>query len=90
MNKLRLVINRATADDSISAKLIQKAVRFPVSFSINNSYFEVMKAINAGEPVSPDDKSHFCQQITQWAASVAEVEEAPAAPKSKLAFWKKG
>ena len=90
MNKLRLVINRATADDSIHSKLIQKAVRFPVSFSIHNSYFEVMKAINAGEPVSPYDKSHFSQQMTHWAASVAEVEDVPAAPKHRLAFWKKG
>lgn len=89
MNKLRLVINRATADDSISSQLIQKAVRFPVSRSINNSYFEVMKAINAGEPVMPDGKSGFSQQIAAWAASVAEVSEVAAMQKSKFAFWKK-
>ena len=89
MNKLRLVINRATADDSISSKLIQKAVRFPVSFSINNSYFEVMKAINAGEPLQPDGKSNFSQQMSSWAASIADVEEKPVAQKTKLAFWKK-
>ncbi len=89
MSKLQLVINRATADDSISSQLIQKAVRFPVSFSINNSYFEVMKAINAGEPVLPDGKSNFSQQIAAWAASVADVIETPATQKSKFAFWKK-
>ena len=89
MTKLRLVINRATADDSISSKLIQKAVRFPVSFSINNSYFEVMKAINAGEPVTPDGKSSFSQQVSAWAASIADVGDKPAVQKSKFAFWKK-
>ncbi len=89
MNKLRLVINRATADDSISSQLIQKAVRFPVSFSINNSYFEVMKAINAGEPVIADGKSGFSQQMASWAKSVADVSEVTATPKRKFAFWKK-
>lgn len=89
MNKLRLVINRATANDSISSQLIQKAVRFPVSFSISNSYFEVMKAINAGEPIIPDEKSTFSQQIAVWAASVADVEEKPLVQKNKLSFWKR-
>jgi pilus assembly protein CpaE len=89
MSKLRLVINRATAEDSISSQLIQKAVRFPVNFSINNSYFEVMKAINAGEPIVPDGKSGFSQQIAAWAKSIADDSDSPAAQKSRFAFWKK-
>ena len=92
MNKLRLVINRATASDSISSPQIQKAVRFPVSLSIANSYSEVMKAINAGEPVSCEGNSSFGQQMSDWAHSIAvggAMNATPAASRRKLAFWKK-
>ncbi len=91
MNKLRLVINRATANDSISSQHIQKAIRFPVSLSIANSYFEVMRAINAGEPVIPDNKSGFSQQISGWAHQIAVGEAMSAtstASRRKFAFWR--
>ncbi len=91
MNKLRLVINRATANDSISSPQIQKAVRFPVSLSIANSYFEVMRAINAGEPVPHEGRSPFSQQMSEWAHSIAvgeAIQASPAASRRKLTFWK--
>ncbi len=91
MKKLRLVINRATADDSISSQQIQKAVRFPVSLSIGNSYFEVMRAINAGEPIRPEGKSHFSQQMSGWAHRIAvgeALEVRPTPKKRRLPFWR--
>ena len=66
--KLRLVINRATANDSISAEQIKKIANFPVSVSIDNNYFEVMKAINAGEPANLREDSAFGRQMFKWAA----------------------
>lgn len=92
MGKLRLIINRAMADDPISADLIQKAVRFPVSFSITNSYFEVMRAINAGEPIAPEAKSVFCQQIAAWADNIVaerSTETIPAPANRLRSLWKK-
>lgn len=91
MKKLRLVINRATADDSISSQQIQKAVRFPVSLSIANSYFEVMRAINAGEPIKPEGKSLFSQQVAGWAHRIAvgeALEVRPAVKKGRIPFWR--
>lgn len=88
--KLRLVINRATADDSISAEYIQKFVRFPVYLSISNSYFEVMRAINAGEPVAPGGASAFNQQMAGWAHRIAvggELHVTQKAPRRKLRIW---
>ncbi len=88
--KLRLVINRAMADDSISAEYIQKFVRFPVSLSISNSYFEVMRAINAGEPVAPGGASAFNQQMAGWAHRIAVGEELRVTQKTtrrKLRIW---
>ena len=91
MKKLRLVINRSTADDSISSQQIQKAVRFPVSLSIANSYFEVMRAINAGEPITPEGKSHFSQQMSGWAHRIAvgeALEVRTAVKKKRMLSWR--
>lgn len=91
MKKLRLVINRATADDSISSQQIQKAVRFPVSLSIANSYFEVMRAINAGEPITPEGKSQFSQQVAGWAQRIAvgeALEVKTVVKKRRIPFWR--
>ena len=91
--KLRLVINRATADDSVSIQQIEKALRFPVTLRLPNSYFEVMRAINTGEPVDTTGKSPFCQHLSMWSADVARGGDAAApeaAPeKRKLRFWRK-
>ena len=91
--KLRLIINRATADDSISAEYIQKFVRFPVYLSISNSYFEVMRAINAGEPVAPGGASAFNQQMADWTHRIAVGEElrvTQKSPRRRLRLWPLG
>ena len=91
--KLRLVINRATADDSVSIQQIEKALSFPVALRFPNSYFEVMRAINNGEPVDTAGKSSFCQQLLTWSADVAKGADAPApeavSSRRKLKFWQK-
>ena len=91
--KLRLVINRATADDSVSIQQIEKALSFPVALRFPNSYFEVMRAINNGEPVDTTGKSSFCQQLSMWSADVVKAVEASApetaSGRRKLRFWKR-
>jgi len=65
--KLRIVINRATATDSVTSEQIEKAVRFPISISVPNNYFELLRAINDGEPIPPQRRSEFNHAIAQWA-----------------------
>jgi len=68
--KLRLLVNRSTATDSVTAAQIEKAVRFPISIAIPNNYFELLRAINDGEPIPPQRRSEFNQRMAQWASLV--------------------
>jgi pilus assembly protein CpaE len=88
-SKLRLVVNRSTATDSVTSEQIEKAVRFPISISIPNNYFELLRAINDGEPISPQRRSEFNQRMTRWANQIVSgmiAPEAPAFKKKLFAF----
>jgi len=87
VGKVRVVINRATSDDAVTAEQIEEAVRFPVSITIPNSYAELMRAINAGEPVSPQHRGAFTQAVERWARSLAVGPTVAAKlPKAKSLF----
>lgn len=66
-SKLRVVVNRSTATDSVTSDQIEKAVRFPISIAIPNNYFELQRAINDGEPIPPQRRSAFSLALTRWA-----------------------
>jgi len=92
-DKLHLVINRSTADDSIKGDQIEKAVRFPITVAIPNNYFEVLAAINAGEPVPPQRRSDFNSKLAQWTSQIvtgdAPVVAEPVKKKGKgLGLWR--
>jgi pilus assembly protein CpaE len=93
--KLRLLINRSTADDSLSSDQIQKAVRFPVAHTIPNNYGELLRSINQGVPVSPLSKSDFNLALAEIARQVVHGVDAaggarPAATstRNRFAFWR--
>ena len=69
-SKLRLAVNRSTATDSVTSEQIEKAVRFPISIAIPNNYFELLRAINDGEPIPPQRRSEFNQRIARWANQI--------------------
>jgi pilus assembly protein CpaE len=69
-SKLRLAVNRSTATDSVTSEQIEKAVRFPISISIPNNYFELLRAINDGEPIPPQRRSEFNQRMARWANQI--------------------
>jgi pilus assembly protein CpaE len=69
-SKLRVVVNRSTATDSVTSDQIEKAVRFPISISVPNNYFELQRAINDGEPIPPQRRSEFNQAISRWASRI--------------------
>ena len=89
-SKLRIVVNRSTATDSITPEQIEKTVRFPIAVAIPNNYFELLRAINDGEPVSPERKSEFNQKLAGWASQIVfgmAGPEGAAKKKQGFAFW---
>jgi len=50
--KVKLIINRHSADDQISVKDVEDALDRPVYWTIPNSYFTVVSSINKGMPIS--------------------------------------
>lgn len=90
-SKLRIVLNRSSSSDAVSAEQVESAVRFPVSVSVTNNYVELVRAINAGEPISPQRRSEFTTQIGKWANKLVHTHSSlqPEAPKRKsFSFWK--
>ncbi len=88
-NKLRLVVNRSTASDSVTPEQIEKTVRFPIFASIPNNYFELLRAINEGEPIPPQRRSEFNQALSRWASRIvngANNAEPPEVKKKLFAF----
>jgi pilus assembly protein CpaE len=87
-SKLRVVVNRSTATDSVTAEQIEKAVRFPISVAVPNNYFELLRAINDGEPIPPQRRSEFNQAIGRWANQIVNgmTSPAPAAKKKLFGF----
>lgn len=89
--KLRIVLNRSSSHDAVSARQVEATVRFPVFASIPNNYFGLVRAINAGEPISPEHRSEFTAQIGKWAHQVVEARS-PSTTKVRkrrsFAFWK--
>lgn len=89
--KLRIVINRSTSDDAVTAEQIEAAVRFPVWIAIPNNYADLLRAINAGEPIPPQHRSPFAQQIGKWADKLISANSVEAGrsgtSKKGFTFW---
>jgi len=90
--KLRIVVNRATSVDAVNAQQIEAAAKFPVSIAIPNSYLELVRAVNAGEPVSPQDRGPFAQAIGRWTLRLTSDEVSKVAAvhfKRRFTFWRR-
>jgi pilus assembly protein CpaE len=87
--RLRVVINRSTSDDAVSPADIEAAARVPISVLVPNNYAELMRAINAGEPVSPQQRGSFTQAFVQWSNRLAALhtENQPVVPRKKKSFF---
>lgn len=93
VDKVKVVINRFSAQHAVSIEQIEKAIRLPIAFKLPNSYAEVVRSGILGEPISHKSKSEFSTQLVKWVSTLAGPvvfeEEAAAAPKkSKFSFWK--
>jgi pilus assembly protein CpaE len=75
----------------VTAEQIEKTVRFPISVAVPNNYFELLRAINDGEPVPPQRRSEFNQRMARWAGLLVHGMTGPAAPparKKLMSFWR--
>lgn len=91
--KMHVVINRFSSRYAVSVEQIEKAIRLPIAIRLPNSYTELVRSVNLGEPVSPKTKSDFAAQIIKWSntlvgeSSVA-VQAPPQQKKSSfVAMW---
>jgi pilus assembly protein CpaE len=90
--KLKVVINRFSAQHAVSVEQIEKAIRLPIAFKLPNSYAEVTRSGILGEPISYKVKSEFSAQLLKWVSSVAgpvasHIEEGTP-KKAKFSLWK--
>jgi pilus assembly protein CpaE len=88
-DKLQVIINRYSSREAVTIEQIEKAVRLPIAFKIANSYFELVRAINIGEPVSSVSKSYFSQSLMRWAVALVGASEKVIEPaaKKRFALW---
>ena len=88
-DKLKIVINRATSEDAVGTKEIEAAIKFPISISVPNNYAGLLRAINEGEPIAPQQRGPFTQALAQWSARIAAEKSAAmttSEPKKKAFF----
>jgi len=90
--KLRVVINRSNSDDAVSSHDIEASTRFPVAVSIPNNCADLMRALNTGEPISPQQGGGFTRAVAQWASRLVagpspQISKAHVAePKRRFLF----
>src|SRR6202012_2512761 len=65
--KLQVVINRYSSHEAVRIEQIEKAVHLPIAIKIANSYSELIRSINVGEPGTAERKLELSLQIKQWA-----------------------
>jgi pilus assembly protein CpaE len=90
IDKVKVVINRFSAQHALTVEQIEKAIRLPIDIKLPNGYAEVTRSAILGEPISPKQKTDFSQPIIKWVnalvGSVVPVEEATP-KKSKFSLW---
>jgi pilus assembly protein CpaE len=91
--KMHVVINRFSSRYAVSVEQIEKAIRLPIAIRLPNSFTELIRFVNLGEPVSPRAKSDFATQCVKWSNTLAgsrvAAAQAPPQPKKRnfVAMW---
>ncbi len=78
IEKMHVVINRFSSRYAVNVEQIEKAIRLPIAIRLPNSYTELVRSVNLGEPVSPKIKSDFAAQIVKWAGTLVGSRVTPA------------
>ena len=85
--KLKVVINQHNSHGTVTISQIEKAIRHPVSIILPTSSTELTRAVETGEPISPEKRSEFASQIKNWASTLKPEEAARTETKRRFAFW---
>ncbi len=64
---IRVILNRHSKRGPLPDDKVEKALQHPIDLRVPNSYNEIIRAINAGSPITADDKSDFTVAIDSWA-----------------------
>lgn len=81
--KMHVVINRFSSRYAVRVEQIEKAIRLPIAIRLPNSYVELVRSVNLGEPIAPNRKSEFSLQLINWAASLTGTTVAAEVPEAK-------
>ncbi len=88
--KMHVVINRFSSRYAVSVEQIEKAIRLPIAIRLPNSYTELVRSVNLGEPVSAKTKSDFAAQCVKWSntlvGSRSAAAQAPPQQQKKSSF----
>src|SRR5579859_7122121 len=77
---VQIILNRSSKRGPLSDERIEKALNRRISLRIPNSYNEVIRAINAGEPIS-SGKSDFGAAVQKWAKETIAAAQNKNAPR---------
>ena len=70
VTKVKAVINRYSSQFAVSLAEIEKAIRMPVSYSVPNSYIELVRSANLGVPLSAASENGFTKELMNWAEAL--------------------
>ena len=73
---IQVVLNRHSKRGPLTDERIEKALQRSIALRVPNSYAEVIRAINAGAPITSEHKSDFSVAIQQWAHNLAAGKNA--------------
>jgi pilus assembly protein CpaE len=85
--KIKVVINQYGAARSVTTAQIETAIDHPVALTLPADSASLARALDTGQPISPEQKSGFGNQIKKWAAELAPAIVPPAETKHRFAFW---
>lgn len=92
--KVHVVLNRCSSRFAVNEEQIEKAIKQEVEVRLPNSYTDVVRAINLGEPLDPASKSEFAVQMSKWTNKLVGVATPAAVPvpektKSGMGLFRK-
>ena len=63
---------------------IEKAIDHPVAITLPTDTASLIRAVDTGEPISPEQKSEFGNQIKNWAAELAPARIATSGNETQI------
>ncbi len=82
--KLKVVINQYGWSRPVSIAQIEKAIDHPVALTFPSDAASLTRALDAGQPITPEQKSEFGNQIKKWAAELAPAIAAPVETETQI------